>query len=430
MSITLPALTSGASESFKVSEKYSAPVRRPIEPVGRYFLAHATRTLRGHTWSDYEKLQAEKNVKVVEENLDDDIGDEDQDEELLSHDPREWKTADLYAVLGLSKLRYRATEDQIRRAHRKQVLKHHPDKKSASGGLEQDGFFKIIQKAYEIMLDPTKRAQFDSIDLRADVLPPAPKTKYDFFEAWGPVFESEARFSKKQPVPLLGTMDSTKEEVDKFYSFWGKFDSWKTFEFKDEDVPDDTANRDHKRYVERKNIANRKKLKQEDNKRVIDLVERAYSEDPRIKKFKEDAKKEKERKKWEREAGSRKAAEEAAAKKAAEEAAAKKAAEEASLLKQNSKKAKEAAKAAKKKQKRAIRGSVKEVGYFGEEAKSADIEADVELLVEKLNETQLATLSAKVTDASADTVKSSFADVISELANEGKVDRSYFKYFK
>ncbi|CCE82783.1 Piso0_002529 [Millerozyma farinosa CBS 7064] len=430
MSITLPALTSGASESFKVSGKYSAPVRRPIEPVGRSFLAHAARTLRGHTWSDYEKLQAEKNVKVVEENPDDDIGDEDQDEELLSHDPREWKTADLYAVLGLSKLRHRATEDQIRRAHRKQVLKHHPDKKSASGGLEQDGFFKIIQKAYEIMLDSSKRAQFDSVDSHADVLPPTPKTEYDFFEAWGPVFESEARFSKKQPVPLLGTMDSTKEEVDKFYTFWGKFDSWKTFEFKDEDVPDDTANRDHKRYVERKNIANRKKLKQEDNKRVIDLVERAYSEDPRIKKFKEDAKKEKERKKWEREAGSRQAAEEAAAKKAAEEAAAKKAAEEASLLKQDSKKAKEAAKAAKKKQKRAIRGSVKEVGYFGEEAKSADIEADLELLVEKLNETQLATVSAKVTNASADAVKSSFTDVISELANEGKVDRSYFKYFK
>ena len=103
-------------------------MRRPIEPVGRYFLAHASRTLRGHTWSEFEKLEAEKNVKQIEVNEDEDLGDEEQSEELLEHDPREWKTANLYAVLGLSHLRSKATEDQIRRAHRKQVLKHHPDK--------------------------------------------------------------------------------------------------------------------------------------------------------------------------------------------------------------------------------------------------------------------------------------------------------------
>ena len=150
------------------------------------------------------------------------------------------------------------------------------------------------------MLDPVKRRQYDSVDVENDPQPPAPKSKYDFFEAWGPVFESESRFSTKQPVPLLGTLESTKEEVDAFYHFWGRFDSWKTFEFKDEDVPDDTANRDHKRYIERKNVANRKKLKQEDNKRIIEIVERAHAEDPRIKLFKDQAKKEKAAKKWEK----------------------------------------------------------------------------------------------------------------------------------
>lgn len=426
---TLASLPSGTLDAPVVKSKVSAPVRRPIEPVGRFFLSHATRTLRGHTWSEYEKLEAEKNVTTVQENEDDDIGDEDQDEELLAHDPREWKDADLYAVLGLSKLRYRATEDQIRRAHRKQVLKHHPDKKSASGGLEQDGFFKIIQKAFEIMLDPTKRQQYDSVDDNAGVLPPAPKSEYDFFEAWGPVFESEARFSKKTPVPSLGTIESSNDEVDKFYSFWGKFDSWKTFEFKDEDVPDDTANRDHKRYIERKNIATRKKLKQEDNKRVIDLVERAYSEDPRIKLFKENAKKEKERKKWEREAGSRKAAEEAAAKKAAEEEAAKKAAEEANASKASSKKAKEAAKNAKKKQKRAVRGCGKETEYFGDASKSAEIEADIELLVDKLDDVQLASVAGKLTGADGATAKAAMNEVAAELTAAGKLPQSHLKYF-
>lgn len=429
MAVTLPSLPAGNTEAFKAVAKYSPATRRPIEPVGRYFLAHATRTLRGHTWSEFEKLEAERNVKQVEEDQDQDIGDEEQDAELLAIDPREWKTADLYAVLGLSKLRYRANEDQIRRAHRKQVLKHHPDKKSAAGGLEQDGFFKIIQKAFEIMLDPSKRLQYDSVDENADVKPPAPKSKYDFFEAFGPVFESEARFSKKQPVPLLGTLESTKEEVDAFYNFWGKFDSWKTFEFKDEDVPDDTANRDHKRYIERKNIATRKKFKQEDNKRVIDLVERAYSEDPRIKLFKDAAKKEKERKKWEREAGSRQAAEEAAAKKAAEEEAAKKAAEDAAASKVSSKKAKEAAKAAKKKQKRSIRSAPKDAEYFGDAGKATDIDADVEYLIDKFDDVQLSSLTTKVTGASADTVKSAFNEVIAELVGAGKAEGAYLKYF-
>ncbi|EGV63678.1 Zuotin [Yamadazyma tenuis] len=428
MSIVLPSLPTGA-EGPVVKAKVTTPVRRPIEPVGRYFLSHATRTLRGHTWSEYEKLEAENNVTAVEENVDDDIGDEDQDEELLEHDPRDWKTADLYAVLGLSKLRWRATEDQIRRAHRKSVLKHHPDKKSASGGLDQDGFFKIIQKAFEVMLDPVKRRQFDSVDENADVKPPSPKSQYDFIDAWAPVFEAEGRFSKTQPVPSLGTMDSTKEEVEGFYGFWGKFDSWKTFEFKDDDVPDDTANRDHKRYIERKNVSNRKKLKQEDNKRVIALIERAYSEDPRIKMFKDEAKKEKERKKWEKEAGSRKAAEEAAAKKAAEEEAAKKAAEEAASAKLTGKKAKEAAKNAKKKQKRSIRGCGKDADYFGDAGKASDVDADLDLIVDKLDDVQLADVAAKVTGVDAAGVKSAISAAADELAGAGKLDKSFLKYF-
>lgn len=424
MSIVLPALPSGKSDSFKQVGKYAAPTKRPVEPVGRYFLAHASRTLRGHTWSEHEKLEAEKNVIKVEENEDEDLGDEEQSQELLETDPREWKTADLYAVLGLSHLRYKATEDQIRRAHRKQVLKHHPDKKSASGGLDQDDFFKIIQKSFEVMLDPTKRQQFDSVDENADVKPPSAKSTYDFYEAWGPVFESEGRFSKKQPVPSLGDANATKQQVDEFYSFFNKFDSWKTFEFKDDDVPDDTANRDHKRYIERKNVSNRKKLKQEDNKRLIDLVARANNEDPRNKAFKDAAKKEKERKKWEREAGSRQAAEEAAAKKAAEEEAAKKAAEEAANSKLSSKKAKEAAKSAKKKNKRAIRASVTDVEYFGDAAKQAEIDSDLDLLIEKLDDVKLGEFAAQVKGQSADEVKASFTGLATELSAVG------IQYFK
>lgn len=427
MSIVLPPLKS--SEPCKCSAKYSAAVRRPVEPVGRYFLAHALRTLRGHTWSEFEKIEAEKNVKAIEVDEDADLGDEEQDEELLEHDPREWKSADLYAVLGLLHLRWRATEDQIRRAHRKQVLKHHPDKKSASGGLEADGFFKIIQKAFEVMMDSNKRQQYDSVDTNADVVIPPPKSDYDFFDVWGPFFAAEGRFSKKQPVPALGSKDASKAEVDAFYTFWGKFDSWKTFEFKDEDVPDDTANRDHKRYIERKNTATRKKLKQEDNKRVIDCIERAYSEDPRIKAFKENARLEKERRKWDKDAGLRQAAEEAARKQAEAEEAAKKAAEEALVSKLSNKKAKEAAKAAKKKQKRAVRGTAKDVDYFGDNLRSADIEFDIELVTDKFGDVELASLLEKLKGADAAAAKAAYAEAVAALVLLKGVDAQYLKYF-
>ena len=124
---------------------------------------------------------------------------------------------DHYAVLGLSKYRYRATPEQIKLAHRRKVLRHHPDKKAASGDAdENDSFFKCIQKATEILLDPVRRRQFDSVDQAADVPPPKNK-KGNFFKLWNPVFESEARFSKILPVPKLGNENSTKEEVETFW---------------------------------------------------------------------------------------------------------------------------------------------------------------------------------------------------------------------
>lgn len=38
--------------------------------------------------------------------------------ELLALDPKDWKQHDLYAILGLAKLRYKATPEQIKLARR------------------------------------------------------------------------------------------------------------------------------------------------------------------------------------------------------------------------------------------------------------------------------------------------------------------------
>lgn len=427
MATTLPQLPESwsAPESFAAHAAITNPVKRKVEPVGPGFLAHARRTLRGRTWSEDERIQAEQNVKTIESDPNEDLlEDEPEDPDMLLHDPKQWKEQDHYQVLGLSKYRYKATEEQIRIGHRRKVLKHHPDKKAAQGAVDQDGFFKCIQKAFEVLMDPVKRRQFDSVDPKADVKPPSKKAKGDFIEQWGPVFEAEARFSNKQPVPLLGTMESTKEEVDNFYSFWYNFDSWRSFEYLDEDVPDDTSNRDNKRYIEKKNRNARNKRKTEDTARLRKLVDDALNADPRIKLFKEAERKAKEQKKWEREAGAREAAE--AAKRAKEEAEKKKAEEEAAAkaAKESAKKNKEAAKNAKKKNKRTIRNSVKDVNYFADgDASASQIDAvlaDVDAIVEKLDDMALSDVAGKVngvTDAAA--VKAVFTETASNLSLSG-----------
>ena len=131
---------------------------------------------------------------------------------------------------------------------RKKVLKHHPDKKAgAVGNANDDSFFKCIQKALDVLTNAEKRRQFDSADPYYKELEENDPTEKEakraiesdpnqFFKLFAPEFEREAHFSKIEPVPLLGTMDSTKEEVEGFYDFWYNFDSWKSFEYYDKEV--------------------------------------------------------------------------------------------------------------------------------------------------------------------------------------------------
>ncbi|UKZ74395.1 hypothetical protein TrVFT333_002062 [Trichoderma virens FT-333] len=412
VTLPLPVLPEGwaADKDFKAVGKLSGAVQRSIEPVGPHFLAHARRARHKRTFSEDDRIQAQESAKNVED-IDDGEESEPEDPMMLQSQAKDWKTQDHYKVLGLSKYRYKATEEQIKKAHRKKVLKHHPDKKAALGRAEDDQFFKCIQKATDILLDPTRRRQFDS---------------GDFYKLWSKVFKSEARFSKTHPVPTFGDANSTKEHVDDFYNFWYNFDSWRSFEYLDEDVPDDGESRDHKRHVERKNQNSRKKKKAEDNARLRKLLDDASAGDERIKRFRQEANAAKNKKKFEKEAAEKKAAEEAKAKKEAEEKAKADAEAAAKADREAGKKAKEAAKNAVKKNKRVLKGSVKDANYFASgDASAAQIDAvlgDVELVQGKIDADEIAALAGKLNGLTvADEIKGVWSAEVKRLVDAGKL---------
>lgn len=345
------------------------------------------------------------------------------------------QSQDHYAILGITRLRFRATEDQIKRAHRRKVLKHHPDKKAAAGGTEDDQFFKCIQKATEVLSDPVRRRQFDSVDEAAEVEPPSKKQTQqgNFYKLWGKVFEAEGRFSTNQPVPKLGNANSSKEDVEHFYNFWYNFDSWRTFEYLDEDVPDDNENRGQKRHVERKNAAARRKKKTEDTARLRKLVDDALALDERIKKFRQAENAQKNKRRLDKEAALKKEVEDAALKKEADAKAAaeKEAADKAAKV--DTKKAKEAAKNAAKKNKRVVRGAVKDANYFhtSGDAPASQIESalnDADLIITRIDHEELAALTSKLgSEKDAGKITQIFKDEAQRLIGAGKTTAGELK---
>lgn len=220
--------------------------------------------------------------------------------------------------------------------------------------------------------------------------------------------------------------------MENFYNFWYNFDSWRSFEYLDEDVPDDNENRDQKRHMERKNANARKKKKAEDNARLRKLLDDCSASDERIKRFRQEANAAKNKKRLDKEAAEKKAKEDARLKKEAEEKAAKEAEEKAKADREANKKAKEAAKTAVKKNKRVLRSSVKDANYFASgDASPAQIDAvlnDVELVQGKIDPEQIAALAGKLNGLKvADEIKGVWSEEVKRLVDAGKIKEGEVK---
>lgn len=62
---------------------------------------------------------------------------------------------DYYKVLGIAK---GASEDEIKKAYRKQALRFHPDKNKSPGAEDK---FKEIAEAYDVLSDAKKKDIYD-----------------------------------------------------------------------------------------------------------------------------------------------------------------------------------------------------------------------------------------------------------------------------
>ncbi|KAM4615119.1 dnaJ homolog subfamily C member 2 [Polymixia lowei] len=413
----LEALEGDETVVFKVA---AASVQIQVEPVGRWFEAFVRRRNRNVSAS-FQELEDEE--ELSEESEDEELQLEEYPM-LRTLDPKDWKNQDHYAVLGLAHMRYKATQKQIKAAHKAMVLKHHPDKRKAAGEQIVEGdndYFTCITKAIEMLSEPVKRRAFDSVDPTFDnAVPSKGEGKENFFNAFSPVFERNARWSSKKHVPKLGTAESSFEDVDNFYSFWYNFDSWREFSYLDEEEKEKAECRDERRWIEKQNRASRAQRKKEEMNRIRTLVDTAYSCDPRIKKFKEEEKARKEsEKKAKVEAKKREQEEKERARQAELEAARlakEKEEEEARQAAQQAKKEKEIQKKAIKKERQKLRTTCKNWNYFGEdESDSVKMMEEVEKLCDRLELASLQSLNETLASGSKQEGKAAVDKQVQEV---------------
>jgi DnaJ family protein C protein 2 len=173
----------------------------------------------------------------------------------------------LFEVLGISE---ETSADEIKGSYRQLVLANHPDKKGsklqAKGELTEDkkkeielGFIKI-QESYNILSDEDLRRKYiSSLDFDDSIPSGKARTNDEFFKVFDKAFTKFARWSTKTPVPHIGHIDTPYSDVEHFYDFWGRFQSWRDpleMLAKDEEELHDLENaecREERRWMEREN---------------------------------------------------------------------------------------------------------------------------------------------------------------------------------
>jgi DnaJ family protein C protein 2 len=188
-----------------------------------------------------------------------------------------------YEALGIAgAVGFMADLKTIKKAYHKMLLRYHPDK---TGRGETDPVFLRIQDAFATLSDEDKRRSYDSqCDFNDKVPKGTEDTETDekFLKVYRPVFERNARFSRRRPVPDLGGPTTALPVLHSFYKWWHNFDSWRDFSHEAKHDLDSAGGRDHKRYMAMENQREVRGLKKAEVTRVADFVAMAERLDPRL----------------------------------------------------------------------------------------------------------------------------------------------------
>ena len=292
--------------------------------------------------------------------------------------------------MGLGRERHLASVDAVKKNYKIRSLLLHPDKCGIAQASEEEKEkiekrFKDLQTAYEVLTDPKKRREYDSVDAPPTKLPTKlDEEGADYFEKCIPAFKELARWyeGKGDPMKFIEEdPDAPFEKVRKMYEFWAKFKSWREFPAEDEEDLETAEDRWQRREMEKDNKKKREEAKKADTKKIKSFIQRAEEADPRVLKKRKEEKEAREAKRLAKGAGKREAEE--AARKAAEESAAAAAAAEAAAkeAKANAKKELEKQKKLIRKEKARLRTvSAKAEGWIGHPG-----DAEVEELCGALN---------------------------------------------
>jgi len=282
----------GEEDEVIVASPSGYPCTRKIENAGVAFEALVKKL---------SEPNAENETPEEESTTGDKETEEDTKKFEKKRHPHHWvdrEEVDYYEIMGLEDLRWTATQDQIKKAYRKLALQYHPDR---NPDISEE-VFKKFQQAYEVLSDPVKRKSYDSQEDFDDSIPAdRPYATAEFFKVFRPVFKRNSKWSVKPRVPDIGDENTPYEVVSHFYDFWFRFKSWRDFSSFDEFNLDEAESRLEKRWMDRQNKKDRKRMMAEEAARIRILTEIAYSRDPRVIQHKEELRQIEERIKAEKE---------------------------------------------------------------------------------------------------------------------------------